>query len=90
MKTRIVAFDVRIAQLAERSFIAMTNLGGMNIRGQRADTARSAAQSLLSGLAGNGQNEDGLLALDLALEGTSIEALTDNAQLGDGSDTPTA
>lgn len=84
VRTKRVVLSITIAQLTERSFLAVSEIGGMNIRGQRRPDELSAVQSLLSGLCGHDQsNAEGVLGLDLAIEGTDLQAL---AQLGDGND----
>lgn len=81
-RTRNVPINIAVVQFTERSFLAVCELGGMNIRGQRRDSALAAVQSLLTGLCGHdSSNADGVLGLDLAIEGTDLQEL---AQLGAG------
>lgn len=82
MERSVLTFNISVAQLTERSFLAVTELGGMNIRGQRSSDPLAAVQSLLSGLCGHDHsNSDGVLGLDLALNGTDLAEL---ARLGAG------
>ncbi len=69
MKIGVIVQILKFGQ----SYLAVTELGGIKLKGARANTASGAARNLLFAL-GEGSSDDCQIALELALEGTTLEA----------------
>lgn len=67
---RKMNIDIRVMKVANL-FIAMTTLGGINVRGGTRGTALEAVQSLFSVLSGN--TDDALLAVSLGMLGATLD-----------------
>ena len=64
-----LTIEINIARIGS-GYIALSSPGGMQMRGRRADTKAEAARSLLENMS---KSEDGEIALDLLIEGKTIE-----------------
>lgn len=75
--------EIRIVKL-RKLYLAATELGGIRIRGQSAEEPGDAVRNLLWKLAGRDGDDDARVAVELALEGTDLNAEMERPQLGDG------
>lgn len=75
--------NVRILKLG-KLYLAATTLGGITIRGQSASEPGDAARNLFWKLAGRDGDDDAQVAVELALEGTDLNAEMERPQLSDG------
>lgn len=83
MAAQRVTIEVDVIKVGT-GYIAATLLGGINVRGKRADSARLAVANLFYALQSD-SNDDASIALDLALEGVTLgEALAIESGDGDG------
>lgn len=64
--------------------LAATVLGGITVRGRSAAEPGDAVRNLLWKLAGQDNDDDARVAVELALEGTDLGAEMARPQLGDG------
>ena len=79
--------DVKVLELAGKHHIAVARLGGITLRGRRAEDATGAVRNLfwrMGGTTGGSEDDEAILAIDLALEGKQLDAQLE--ALGDGSD----
>ena len=77
-----ILLAVRVIQLSKDSYVAMAPVGGVVVRGARAESELTAVQSLAYKLAHD--NGDPAIGIELALAGTDLE--TEQAQLESGAD----
>lgn len=75
-----VTIEVQVLAVG-RNFVARTELGGIQLRGRRADTAADAVRALLWRLADH-TDDDAAIAVDLATDGTTLVDAV--AELGAG------
>lgn len=69
---------VHYLRLSKDAVLAVTTLGGINLRGERGATPFDAIRSLFAGLSGSpavSSHQDAAIALDLALAGETIHDL---------------
>ena len=78
--SRKFSIDVTVIPVAGRH-VAGATVGGFTLRGQAAEKPGDAARNLLWKLAGRDQDDDAIFAVDLAVEGTTLESAL---QLTDG------
>lgn len=79
-----LTLSITIVNLVGDTHFAVTQIGGVTVRGQKASSALRAVQNLLHRLQ-NIDDSDAELALELALAGTSLEsqlAVTSGADEG--------
>jgi hypothetical protein len=77
-----ISLSVRVVALSKDSYVAFSTVGGVLIRGSRAESELTAVQSWAYKLA-HDQNEPAI-GIELALAGTDLE--TEQAQLESGDD----
>jgi hypothetical protein len=63
--------EIKILKLGN-SYLAFTTLGGIHLKGARADTELRAVRNLFFAI-GEGSSEDHQIGLELALEGTTLK-----------------
>ncbi len=73
VENQTVELSIRIVPVGE-SYLAVTVLGGMTVKGRLTDSRKRAVQSLFSELSGN--TEDAQIGLELHLSGSSLGELT--------------
>lgn len=78
-----LSIDVTVINLVGNRHFAVTELGGIRVRGKAADNAPTAVRNLLWKLSGTDHDDDALLAVDLAAEGTSLDDRLEVARLSD-------
>jgi hypothetical protein len=74
--------QVNVFKVADH-FVAGTKMAGFTIRGKLAKTEGDAARNLLWKLAGQDNDDDAFLAVDLAAQGTTLD---EQLALSDGGD----
>ena len=70
-------------------YVAATQLGGITVRGPRADSEGTAVQNLMWTLGGQGRDstaDDAIMGIELALAGTSFDRMLEKLpeRAGDG------
>lgn len=64
-------------------YVAATQLGGINMRGARASSPPQAVRNLFFAI-GEGSSDDHQIGLELAIEGTTLEAAMAELPTGEG------
>jgi hypothetical protein len=67
-----LSLAVRVVRLSEDSYVSFSTVGGVVVRGARADSELKAVQSLAYKLAHD--DNDAAIGIELALAGTNLEA----------------
>lgn len=70
-------FNIRVTKIG-KLHLAVTQIGGITLRGKPADDATDAVRNLLWRLSRT-EDDDATVALSLAVEGTNLQALTDGS-----------
>lgn len=72
-----LTLNVALIKVGSR-YLAFSKVGGMDIRGDSASKPAQAVRNLLFTLSGNGpKNDDAEIAVDLLIEGTTLDAELD-------------
>lgn len=72
-QSKKLSVNVTMMEVVSGTFIAVTQIAGITIRGRRANTAQYAVRNLFHVLANASESsDDALLALDLLVEGTTL------------------
>lgn len=77
-----LSITIAVLDVDEDTKIAVCRLGGINVNGKPASTAKAAVRNLLWTLAGQDNDANAALGLSLAMAGKSMESTL--AALSDG------